>query len=52
MLQEDYEEFISLTLRTRNSKKPLWIARKKIVNTNGSSHALQGLQQKHAWRDP
>ena len=29
-MTENYEEFISLTLRTRNSKKPLKNARKKL----------------------
>ena len=37
---EDYEASISLTRRTRSSKKPLGM-QEKIGNTNGSSHALQ-----------
>ena len=41
---EDYEEFISLTLRTRNSKKPLGML-EKIGNTNGSRYALQDKQE-------
>ena len=37
---EDYEEFISLTLRTRSSKKPKGMLG-EIGNTNGSSHACK-----------
>ena len=44
-LEEDYEESISLTLRTRNSNKPLGMSQ-KIGNTNGFLHALQGMQEK------
>ena len=47
----DYEESISLTLRTRNSKKPFGML-EKIGNANGSRHALQDMQEKQAWRDP
>ena len=50
-MPEDYEEFISLTLRTRNSWKSSE-CKNKIGNTNGSSHALQDIQEKQAWRDP
>ena len=50
-MPEDYEEFISLTLRTRNSKKPLGM-QEKIENTNGSRHALQDMQEKQACGDP
>ena len=42
---ENYAEFILLTLRTRNLKKPLGM-QAKIGNTNGSRCALQGLQEK------
>ena len=51
IMLEDYEEYISLTLMTRNSMKP--VAMQKISeNTDGSSHALQDMQEKQAWRDP
>ena len=50
-MPEDYEESISLTLRTWSSRKSLK-RKKKIGNTDGSSHALQDLQEKQAWRDP
>ena len=33
-------------------KETIKNARKKIGNTNGSSHALQDMQEKQAWRDP
>ena len=42
---EDYEEFISLTLRTRSSKKPL-VMLEKIGNTTASRYALQDMQEK------
>ena len=51
IMPEDYEEFISLTLRTRNSKKPSRML-EKIGNTNGSRHALQDKQEKQEWGDP
>ena len=51
IMQEDYEESISLTLRTWSSRKSFRM-QEKFGNTNGSSHALQYLQDKHAWRDP
>ena len=41
---EDYEEFISLTLRTRSSKKPLRM-QEEIGNTNRSRYALQDKQE-------
>ena len=47
-MQEDYEEFILLTLRTRSSKKPLGML-EEIGNTNGSRHALQDKKEKQAW---
>ena len=50
-MPEDYEESISLTLRTRSSKKPLGML-EKIGNTNGSRHALQDMQEKQEWGDP
>ena len=43
-MQEDYEESISLTLRTRSSKKHLE-CQKEIGNTSGSRHALQDMQE-------
>ena len=43
---EDYEEFISLTLRRRNSKKPLGMLEQEIGNTNSSRYALQDMQEK------
>ena len=61
IMQEDYDESISLTLRTRSSKKPYPENKefketirnaRKFGNTNGSSHALQDLQEKQAWGDP
>ena len=45
IMLEDYEEFISLTLGTRSSKKPLGML-EKIGNTNGSRYALQDMQEK------
>ena len=48
---EDYEESISLTLRTRSFRKSFRM-QQKIGNTNGSSHALQDMQEKQAWKDP
>ena len=50
IMPEDHEEFILLTLRTRNSKKPLGIL--ENVNTNGSRYALQDMQEEQEWRDP
>ena len=44
-MPEDNEEFISLTLRTRSSKKPLR-KQEQIGNNNGSSHALQDICKK------
>ena len=52
IMQEDYEESISLTLRTWSSR--IFFRKKckeKIGNTNGSSYASQDLQEKQAWRD-
>ena len=40
-MPEDYEEFISLTLRTRNSKK----RSQEIGNADGSCYALQDKQE-------
>ena len=48
---EEYEEFISLTLRTRSSKKPLEMLERN-GNTNGSCYALQGKQERKAWSVP
>ena len=48
IMLEDYEEFISLTLRTRSSKKPLRML-EEIGNTNGSRYALQDMQEEQAW---
>ena len=48
---ENYEESISLTLRTRSSRKPLGM-QEKIGNTSFSRHAVQDMQEKQAWRDP
>ena len=50
IMRQDYEESISLTLRTWRSRKSFKM-QEKIGNTNGSSHALQDLQEKQAWRD-
>ena len=33
-------------------KGTIWNARRKFGNTNGSSHALQDMQEKQALRDP
>ena len=41
---ENYEEFISLTLRTKSSRKHPE-CKKKVGNTNVSSHALQDKQE-------
>ena len=49
IMQEDYEESISLTLGT--SSRKLSRMQEKFGNTNGSSHALQDLQEQ-TWRDP
>ena len=48
MMLEEYEKSISLTLRTRSSRKPLGM-QDKIGNTNGSRHALQDMQEKQEW---
>ena len=45
-MPEDYEEFISLTLRTRNSKKP---RSQEIGHTDGSRYALPDKQEEQAW---
>ena len=50
MMQEDYEESISLTLRTRSSKKPRGM-QEKNGNTNGSRQALQVMQQDFVWKN-
>ena len=42
---KDYEDSISLILRTRSSRKPLGM-QEEIGNTNGSSHALQDTARK------
>ena len=47
---EDHEEFISLTLRTRSSRKPLGML-EELGNTNGSRYALQDKQEQSAWGD-
>ena len=50
-MQEDYEEAISLTLRTRSSRKPL-----RMQEDNWKHQWLQpcfqDMQEKQAWRDP
>ena len=51
IMLEDYEESISLTLRTRSSKKPSGML-ENIGKTNRSRHALQDMQEKQEWRDP
>ena len=51
IMHENYEASISVTLRTRSSRKPLGM-QETIGNTDGSSHALQDMQEKHAWGDP
>ena len=43
-MPEDYDEFISLTLRTRKSKKPSGMSQ-EIGNTSGSRYALQDKQE-------
>ena len=48
---EDYEESISLTLRTWSSRKSLKICSKEIGNTNGSRYALQDEQEAQEWGD-
>ena len=50
-MPENYEEFISFTLRTRNSKKPLRSSQ-EIENTNGSRYALQDEQEEQARGKP
>ena len=49
-MPEDYEEFISLTQRTRNSKRPLRMLQ-EIGNTDGSRYALQDKQEEQEWGD-
>ena len=44
IMPEDYEEFISLTLRTRISKRPLRMSQ-EIGNTDGSRYAFQDEQE-------
>ena len=50
-MPEDYEESISLTLRTRSSKTQQE-CKKEIGNTNGSRYALQDMQEEQEWGDP
>ena len=50
IMQEDDEESISLTWGARSSRKSFKM-RGANWNTNGSSHALQDLQEKQAWGD-
>ena len=45
IMQEDHDESISLTLKTRNSKKPSRMLEENWKH-NGSTHALQELQEK------
>ena len=45
---EDYEESISLTLRTRSSKKPLKMQEKLETPMD----PLQDMQEKQEWEDP
>ena len=52
IMQEDYEESVSLTLKIWSSRKSSKNARRTLETPNGSSHALQDLQEKQAWRDP
>ena len=44
IMQDDYEEFTSLTLRPRVQGNH-YECKKNIGNTNGSSHALQDMQE-------
>ena len=50
-MQEDYGESISLNLRTQSSRKSSKM-QGEIGNTDGSSNALQGLQEKQARGNP
>ena len=47
IMPENYEEFISLTLGTRNSKNQE--CSQEIGNASGSRYALQDKQEQSAW---
>ena len=51
IMQEDYEESISVTLKTQSSRKSAKMQGKNWKH-QGSSYALQDLQEKQAWRNP
>ena len=46
IMPENYEEFISLTQRTRNSKKKIKNARKKLETPMAPGYALQNYEEK------
>ena len=48
---EDHEESISLTLRTRSSKKPLGML-EKLETPMAPAYALQDMQETQEWGDP